>query len=210
MLRIWKETSEARGPKHDMNQDTQLRAAGDDRPGSINSASVPLATDGVVLNHAILQGPSQSSETVSSVSDIRPTEVVIPYDPLTTNTESRLMEALHEIDPEESSFTSTFCAARYALVEVGVCASDLVWRRAIREFAAHRNDDDDPLFDMANKICDLVKNWVFAMPNLNISSRGFNATPKFVQLIHALRSCGAYGDTFRGIVLGLYEQLFLI
>lgn len=190
-----------------MNQDTQLCEAGGDHPSPNNSALASLATDGVVLNRAILQGPSHFSETASSGSNIRPTEVVIPYDSLTTNTESSLMEALHEIDPEESSFTNSFRAARYAMVEVGVCASDLLLRRAIREFAAHTNDDDDVLSDIPNKICDLVKNWVFAMPNLNISSRGFNVTPKFVQLIHVLRSCGAYGDKFRGIILGLYEQL---
>ncbi|KAG1874526.1 hypothetical protein DFJ58DRAFT_315470 [Suillus subalutaceus] len=111
------------------------------------------------------------------------------------------MEALHEIDPEESTFTNTFRASRYALAEVGLCASDLVWRRAIREYTANRNDDDDPVFEIANKIRDLVKNWVFVMPNLNLSSRGFNVTPKFVQLIHVLKSCGTYGDKFRGIVL---------
>ncbi|OJA16985.1 hypothetical protein AZE42_00577 [Rhizopogon vesiculosus] len=184
-----------------MNQDTQSCEAGGDRPDLNNSASALPATDGVILNRAVLQGTSQSSETVFSAPDIRPTEIVIPYDSLTTNTESRLMEILHEIDPEESSFTSTFRAARYALIEVGLCASDLVWRRAIREHASHRNDDDDLLFGMANKIRDLIKNWVFAMPNLNISSRGFNATPKFVQLIHVIKSCGAYGDNFRGIIL---------
>ncbi|KAG1820277.1 uncharacterized protein BJ212DRAFT_1266415 [Suillus subaureus] len=149
----------------------------------------------------MLQDPSLTSKPVLCASGIRPVEAVILYDALLPNAESKLMEALHEIDPEESSFTNTFRAARYALAEVGLCASDLVWRRAIREYAANRNDDDDPVFEIANKIRDLVKNWVFAMPNLNISSRGFNVTPKFVQLIHVLKSCGAYGDKFRGIVL---------
>lgn len=214
MLRIWKETSGARGdhdsgPKRNMSQDTQSCEAGGNRPGLNSSPSAPLATDGVILNRAVFQGHSQSSETVFSAPDIRPTEVVIPYDPSTTTTESRLMETLHEIDPGESFFTSTFHAARYALMEVGLCASDLVWRRAIREYTALRNDDIDLLSDAPNKICDLVKNWVFAMPNLNISSKGFNATPKFVQFIHVLKSCGAYGDNFRGIVLGLYEAYCL-
>lgn len=209
MLRIWKETSGATSShpdanlKCDMNQDTQSCEAGGDQPGLNNSALAPLATDGVVLNRAMLQDPSESliSKPVLCASDSRPLEAVILYDALLPNAESRLMEALHEIDPEESSFTNTFRAARYALVEVGLCASDLVWRRAIREYAANRNDDDDPNFEIANKIRDLVKNWVFAMPNLNLSSRGFNVTPKFVQLIHVLKSCGAYGDKFCGIVL---------
>lgn len=205
MLRIWEETSGARhldpNLKGDMNQDTQSCEAGGDRPGFNNSALAPLATDGVVLNRAMLQDPSLPSKPVLCASNIRPLEAVTLYDALLPNAESRLMEALHEIDPEESSFTNTFRAARYALVEVGLCASDLVWRRAIREYSASGNDDDDPIFEIANKICDLVKNWVFAMPNLNLSSRGFNVTPKFVQLIHVLKSCGAYGDKFRGIVL---------
>ncbi|KAG1892562.1 hypothetical protein F4604DRAFT_1875874 [Suillus subluteus] len=194
MLRIWEETSGARYPdpnlKCDMNQDTRSCEAGGDWPGLNNSALAPLATDGVVLNRAMLQDPSLTSKPA-----------VILYDALLANAESKLMEALHEIDPEESSFTNTFRASRYALAEVGLCASDLVWRRAIREYAANRNDDDDPVFEIANKIRDLVKNWVFAMPNLNLSSRGFNVTPKFVQLIHVLKSCGTYGDKFRGIVL---------
>ncbi|KAG1753945.1 uncharacterized protein EDB91DRAFT_1287021 [Suillus paluster] len=212
MLRIWKETSGARhpGPQCDTNQDTQSCEAGGGQPGLNNSASAPLATDGVVLNRATLQDPYLTSEPVSCASDIHPPEVVILYDALLPNTESRLMEALHEIDPEESSFTRTFRAAHYALVEVGLCASDLIWRRAIREYAAHRNDDDDPAFEIANKIRDLVKNWVFAMPNLNLSSRGFNVTPKFVQLIHVLKSCGAYGDNFRGIVLVQWPEVATI
>jgi endoribonuclease Dicer len=192
-----------------MNQDTQSCEAGGDRPGLNNSALAPLATDGVVLNRAMLQDPSLTSKPVLCASGIRPVEAVILYDALLPNADSKLMEALHEIDPEESSFTNTFRAARYALAEVGLCASDLVWRRAIREYTANKNDDDDPVFEIANKIRDLVKNWVFAMPNLNLSSRGFNVTPKFVQLIHVLKSCGAYGDKFRGIVLGLYEAICL-
>ncbi|KAG2369893.1 hypothetical protein BDR07DRAFT_1447280 [Suillus spraguei] len=194
MLRIWEETSGARHPdpnlKCDMTQDTQSCEAGGNRPGLNNSALAPLATDGVILNRAMLQDSSLTSKPA-----------IILYDALLPNAESRLMEALHEIDPEESSFTNTFRAARYALHEVGLCASDLVWRRAIREYTVNRNDDDDPVFEIANKIRDLVKNWVFAMPNLNLSSRGFNVTPKFSQLIHVLKSCGAYGDKFRGIVL---------
>lgn len=147
----------------------------------------------------------------------RPTELVVFYERASQYTYTPLYKQLLQIDPDESLFPRLFSAARHNLAEVGPSASDLVWRRALPEIAALNpvvdDEEDDyvlsPEAEAALRIRDVIKNWVFAMPNLDPSSRGFNVLPKFLKLVHILRSCQAYGDAFRGIVFGLF-CLYLI
>jgi endoribonuclease Dicer len=99
--------------------------------------------------------------------------------------------------------------------ELGSCASDLVWRKALREMDANilpsyvDDDDDDEPDDPAvkatriqEKVKNVVKNWIFTMPNLDYTSRGYNVTPKLVKLVQILQACAPQGDHFRGIVFG--------
>jgi endoribonuclease Dicer len=143
----------------------------------------------------------------------RPTEMVVLYDSPVRTVETRLFKELRQLDPNENLFRRHFRAARHALIEVGSCASDLIWRRALKEIEAsvvpvYEEDEDDQ--DQSglssdrrrSKIRDIVKNWPFAMPNLHSSSRGFNITPKFLKLVKVLKSCEPYGDSFRGLVFG--------
>lgn len=140
----------------------------------------------------------------------RPTELVVFYERASKYAYTPLYRQLRKIDPDESIFPRLFSAARHTLVEVGPSASDLVWRRALPDielaFAANDDEDEDetlsPEAEAALRMRDTIKNWVFAMPNLDPSSRGFNVMPKFLKLVHVLRSCRAYGDAFRGIVFG--------
>lgn len=143
----------------------------------------------------------------------RPNEVVFLYDSSFRKLGTRLFRKLHNLDPSERIFRRHFKAARYALVEVGACASDLVWRRATKEIEANvepfYEEEEEPQpgsigspIKIKNKILDLVKNWAYTMPNLDPSSRGFNVTPKFLRLVQILKSCKVYGEAFRGIIFG--------
>lgn len=72
------------------------------------------------------------------------------------------------------------------------------------------NDDDDPEPNepaakakrIQEKVINVVKNWIFTMPNLDYTSRGYNVTPKLVKLVQILKACEPQGDLFRGIVFG--------
>lgn len=144
----------------------------------------------------------------------RPNEIVVPYGPLLRTAETRLFKQLRQFDPAEALFRRQFMAARHALAEVGSCASDLIWRRALKEIEANVSpsyEEDEDVHSQPNispdkaraRVRDTIKNWVFNMPNLDPSSRGFNVTPKFAKLVQILKSCKLYGDNFRGIVFGL-------
>jgi endoribonuclease Dicer len=143
----------------------------------------------------------------------RPNELVVLYDPPLRTMETRLFRELRQYDQNEVLFRRQFGAARHTLVEVGSCASDLIWRRALKEIedsVPPLYEEDEDSNDQSGmsparrkaRIRDIVKNWAFAMPNLHSGSRGFNITPKFLKLIKVLKSCQPYGDSFRGIVFG--------
>ena len=103
---------------------------------------------------------------------------------------------------------------------MGSCASDLIWRRALKDIEANvpptYDEDEDaqgqPTISPEKArigIRDIVKNWVFTMPNLDPTSRGFNVTPKFAKLVQVLKACKVHGDNFRGIIFGLFHTRHL-
>ncbi|KAJ7276292.1 hypothetical protein B0H12DRAFT_1227452 [Mycena haematopus] len=136
-------------------------------------------------------------------------EVVIVYDRMRRPTETQLFRRILSLDTSENIFRREFKEARRVAVEVGMCASDLVWRRALKNIDvdislySEEEDDDGPL-EILNKtrakIRDTIQNWAFTMPNLDPNSRRFNVTPKFLLLVQILRSCEPYREDFRGIV----------
>ncbi|KIK99243.1 hypothetical protein PAXRUDRAFT_30619 [Paxillus rubicundulus Ve08.2h10] len=131
---------------------------------------------------------------------LRPTEVVIQYEPAYAHADTKLTQQVRQFDHDESMCRNLFRDAHHALDELGPCASDLVWRRATKETGIIPGHDVDPMAEAAGDIRDLVDNWVFTMPNANPSSRGFNITPKFYRLIQVLKACEPHGDNFRGII----------
>ncbi|KAJ7744529.1 hypothetical protein DFH07DRAFT_925095 [Mycena maculata] len=152
------------------------------------------------------QGSSILEPDAASCS---PSQVALMYDKVHEVVETDLSSRILSLDVNESIFQSHFQEARNVGVEVGACAADLVWRRALKNIDidispyAEEEDDDGPL-EILNKtkakIRDTVKNWAFTMPNLDPNSRGFNVTPKFLRLVQLLKSCEPYGEDFRGIV----------
>ncbi|KAJ6516002.1 hypothetical protein C8R45DRAFT_958371 [Mycena sanguinolenta] len=136
-------------------------------------------------------------------------EVVLVYDNIHGPSETQLFHRILSLDTIESIFRPEFNAARQVAAEVGTCAADLVWRRALKNIDADvslysEEEEDDGPADRLNrtktKVRETIKNWAFTMPNLDPNSRGFNVTPKFLQLVQILRSCEPYHEDFRGIV----------
>jgi endoribonuclease Dicer len=139
----------------------------------------------------------------STPQRLRPLQVIIQCEPTHTGSQSRLTLDIHQLDPSGSICESLFRDAHCALQELGSCAGDLVWRRALKEIGMiPERDNGDPVENGASEIRNLVENWDFSMPNTNPSSRGFNVTPKFSRLIQVLRAYEPCGDAFRGIILG--------
>ncbi|KAF8558886.1 ribonuclease III [Imleria badia] len=137
----------------------------------------------------------------STPQRLRPSQVVIQYEPTHTRSQNRLTQEIHQLDPSGGMYESLFRDAHCALQELGSCASDLVWRRSPKEIAwIPERHNGDPAVKGPSKIRNLIENWEFSMPNANPSSRGFNVTPKFSRLIQVLRAYEPCGDDFRGII----------
>jgi len=145
----------------------------------------------------------------------RPNELVVLYDTPQQIQDTRLFKQLQSLNLNEDTFRRHFRASRYAHEEVGSCASDLVWRRALKDIDAGLLPWDADLDEdeqgtptshhMKVRMRDIVKNWTFTMPNLDPSSRGFNVSHKFLRLVQVLITFSSYGEGFRGIIFGVYS-----
>ncbi|KAI9448216.1 hypothetical protein H4582DRAFT_2140361 [Lactarius indigo] len=112
-----------------------------------------------------------------------PSEIVVLYEPPSKLTLTTLYKQLRGVDEEEQYSHRHFSAALHVLLDMGPCASDLVWRRALSDIDASvsraYNEDDEHAKEY---------------------SRGLNVTPKFLKLVQILQSCRPHEDSFRGIV----------
>ncbi|KAJ7228751.1 hypothetical protein GGX14DRAFT_346266 [Mycena pura] len=142
---------------------------------------------------------------------IGPQELVLLYDKTHGSVETELLRRIRSWDTSEAIFRRYFVEARRVQADVGSCAADLVWRRALKNIDIDDTfpsaDDeyygDEPTRNLNRAKFDIkatVKNWAFTMPNLDPNSRSFNVTPKFLRLVQILKSCEAYDEEFRGIV----------
>jgi endoribonuclease Dicer len=179
-----------------------------DRGFPFDSAMLKLEQ---TLDSKVVGVSAEKREEILALPD-RPNEVVVLYDAPIQPATTRLFKQLQQCDSSESVFRKHFRASRHVLVEVGSCASDLIWRRALKEMEStvspwYEDDEDEggslSTANKQRKIWDVVKNWPFTMPNLDPSSRGFNVTDKFLKLVKVLKSCEPYGEGFRGIVFGM-------
>lgn len=146
----------------------------------------------------------------------KPMELVIFYEPQISVQETRLFSRLRLLDPRGVVFNSQFRNAKLVLHELGPCASDFIWRRTLKDIEAavqhakpvYEEEDElkegssEALLKVRMNVRDVIKDWSFAMPNLDRSSRGFNVSPKFTKLMQVLKACEPQGEAFRGIVFG--------
>jgi endoribonuclease Dicer len=166
----------------------------------------------------ILDATEYSHDNESAKEDTpssKPSEMVVFYEPNINCVETTLLKRLHSFDPDETVFRSHFRNATLALTDLGPCASDLVWRRALKDIDlavphVFNDEDDEDATDTLEgllartkaNIRNAIKNWVFAMPNLDASSRGYNVSSKLSKLIGILKACEPEGDGFRGVIFG--------
>ena len=183
-----------------------------DRGYPFDSAMLKLEQ---TLDSKVIGVSEEKRKEILALPD-RPNEAVVLYDTPVQPVTTRLFKQLQQCDPSESIFRKQFRASRHVLAELGACASDLIWRRALKDMELtisqwyEDEDEDEGSLSVANKrrkIWDVVKNWPFTMPNLDPSSRGFNVTYKFLSLVRLLKACEPYGEGFRGIVFGKVEFL---
>ncbi|KAG6890960.1 hypothetical protein C0995_000917 [Termitomyces sp. Mi166 len=133
-------------------------------------------------------------------------EVVLFYEkaPLAvTSTLVEELQSLHPIGSTDGFVQKHFDDSRSVLVEVGTCASDLFWRRALKESNALSSCEirvESERIPIPEPIQNCIRDWTFTLPNLDTASPKLNVTRKFVMLVNALRSCGPYGEAFRGII----------
>ncbi|KAI0307339.1 hypothetical protein B0F90DRAFT_1622768 [Multifurca ochricompacta] len=152
--------------------------------------------------HAIAPGQPEFSHNQSC----HPSEIVVLYEPPSKLTFTALYKQLREVDGEEKYSRRHFSAALHVLLDMGSCASDLVWRRALSDLDASvslaYNEDEEQAkeYVVLFETREIIKNWEYTMPNLDPSSRGLNVTPKFLKLVQVLQSCRPHEDSFRGIV----------
>ncbi|KAG6891279.1 hypothetical protein C0992_009471 [Termitomyces sp. T32_za158] len=131
-------------------------------------------------------------------------ELVIFYERTPLAVTSSLTEELSSLESADGFVQKYYNDSRFVLDEVGTCASDLFWRRAIREFNETSSCEiraESDLVPIQRPIQDCIRDWTFTLPNLDPASPKFNVTHKFLMLVKALRSCGPYGEVFRGIIL---------
>jgi len=227
MLKIWKQAWR----KEDQERRAQSEASSE-ADGVVDTGSLSAEVDAIAS--ATPPTPMRSKRPLESeVSDdppnkkIRvalepathftpgdgPTELVVFFERLAQIPLTPLYRQLHQIDNEEIYLRRFFSASRHVLVEVGACASELVWRRAAADIEASivepdEDEEPDPSAPQTKErlakleVLNAIKHWDFSMPNLDPSSRGFNVTPKFLKLAQVLKSCQPYGDNFRGLIIG--------
>ena len=228
-------------PRHGSDQEAQLCGADSEGTCSPSIDVVPPMVDnasGAVLSAAgrkrglstqssasetevpskqpkAIHGPVPGQPRASHDRPFRPSEVVVLYEPPSKLTFTTLYKHLRQVDKEEIYSRHHFSAALQVLLDMGSCASDLVWRRALSDLdvsvsVAYNEDEEHAKEYVALfEIREIIKNWEYTMPNLDPSSRGLNVTPKFLKLVQVLQSCSPHEDSFRGIVFGEHIHLLL-
>jgi endoribonuclease Dicer len=155
-----------------------------------------------------INDPALGQPVPSRNGSLRPSEVVVLYDPPSKLTFTPLYKHLRDVDKEEKYSRRHFSAALQVLLDMGSCASDLVWRRALSDLDVSvplaYNEDEEHAKEYVTlfETREIIKNWEYTMPNLDPSSRGLNVTSKFLKLVQVLQSCRPHEDAFRGVVFG--------
>lgn len=148
----------------------------------------------------LLEAKATSKLATTTFSRLRPLEVVVQYEAPSPSRDTKLTERIRAIQFSESLFFEAFSVASYITRELGPCGCDLLWRRRTKGSALEVEDGGEVVAKVKSELQNLIKSWSFAMPNVNLTSRGCNVSPKFARLIQILKTCKLHGDKFRGII----------
>ncbi|KAI6034220.1 hypothetical protein BKA83DRAFT_87233 [Pisolithus microcarpus] len=141
----------------------------------------------------LLEAKATSKLATTTFSRLRPLEVVVQYEAPSPSRDTKLTERIRAIQFSESLFFEAFS-------NLDPCGCDLLWRRRMKGSALEVEDGGEVVAKVKSELQNLIKSWSFAMPNVNLPSRGCNVSPKFARLIQILKTCKLHGDKFRGII----------
>ncbi|THV08645.1 ribonuclease III [Dendrothele bispora CBS 962.96] len=128
-----------------------------------------------------------------------PKELVVLYDPATSLANTELSQSLQGAGLTQDIYASALSAYHEVLFELGACATDMLLSEATRKTGATKENDGSQISSI--EACEqLSEDLRCPSVNLDITSGGFNVTPKFVRLVQALESYRHYGKEFRGVV----------
>ncbi|KAF9006465.1 hypothetical protein BDQ17DRAFT_1351795 [Cyathus striatus] len=168
------------------------------------------------LNCKIFGISEEKRQEILSLPE-RPNETIILYEPSIKTDATPLFKQLHHLDPKEVFLRNQFMISRYVQTELGSCAADLVWRRALKSMGAliHAPNTDEESStpsseDIGVKVRGIIKNWAFTMCNLDPTSHGYNVTHKFRRLVEVLQSSEPYGEAFRAVIFVRRRAIALI
>lgn len=119
---------------------------------------------------------------------------VVHYDAPAAFQETHLYAQLQRLD-SSGSLQRFRKYARKVYVDLGPCAADLLWRKALLGTALKA--DDDNLASLRK----VVQEWEFELPNAFSNSPRCNLSPQLLKLVEVLRSFDMHSKEFRGIVL---------
>ncbi|KAJ3869715.1 hypothetical protein EV359DRAFT_69777 [Lentinula novae-zelandiae] len=107
-------------------------------------------------------------------------ETIVSYDTPHSSPITPLVRQLRSLSSTDPCHT---------LPQLGSCAADLVWRRG-----------SEQIHLLSSEVRQLLQGCKITSPNIDITSSGFNITPKVLKLVQILKSCQDLGDGFRGVI----------
>lgn len=120
---------------------------------------------------------------------------VVCYDAPKAFEETTLYTKLHGLD-SDGQLTRYFKYARKLHLELGSCAADLLWRKALLGNSSEAGEGSLKAFQ------DLIQNWDFVLPNALQTSTRYNVSSQVANLVDVLRSSDTHVDSFRGVIIG--------
>ncbi|KIY73668.1 ribonuclease III [Cylindrobasidium torrendii FP15055 ss-10] len=136
-----------------------------------------------------------------------PCERIVLYDPVMHEPSHILLSKIICNETQQHPFFVVYLAtAQRVYEELGTCASNLWWKRALPDIerqlklCAETDDSPDLLTRTRNKARETINRFMYILPNLNPYAMGFNVSPKFLRLVQTLKACEPVSKGFRAIV----------
>ncbi|KAF9075929.1 hypothetical protein BDP27DRAFT_1540164 [Rhodocollybia butyracea] len=165
-----------------------LILAGLFRPTSLHSS---VTFDSLALEaalHSKIYGLSADARAECLASPYTVGEIIVYYDTPRTLPITQLVRRLRSLKSTEPVVRSLYDHHQHVLFELGPCAADLVWRRG--------NDQNH----LPSEFRQVLRDWNFTFPKIDVTSPGFNLTPKALKLVQILMYCQEFGKDFRGVI----------
>ncbi|KAJ3922820.1 hypothetical protein F5877DRAFT_87971 [Lentinula edodes] len=116
-------------------------------------------------------------------------ETIVPYDTPHSSPITPLVRQLRSLSSTDPCVRRLLKDYQHTLPQLGSCAADLVWRRG-----------SEQIHLLSSEVHQLLQGCKITSPNIDITSPGFNLTPKVLKLVQILKCCQDLGDGFRGVV----------